>query len=425
MPNTRTSTVDSPAEHLRSAAMAILRAGLDAVEPGAAVRRAMVLDGHRLQACGSELDLREIERVMLVGAGKAAAAMAAAVLDRLGGRVHGGVITVPHGTAMEFPGLDVWEAAHPLPDAHGAAAVAETLRLVRGAGPRDLVICVLSGGASALWAAPPNEVTLGEVRAVAHALMRAGATIHELNTVRRQLGGLGGGRLALAALPARVLTLAISDVVGSPLQDIGSGPTVGDPTGHADALDVLARREVVPPPGVLRHLQRVAIGELLANPRPGDPRLGRSRTLVIADYRDALVGAARAAVSLGFRVHVARRPLGGEARTAAARIVRAGAGRPPGRAPEALLWGGETVVRVRGGGRGGRNQELALAAALELEGRSGIVLAGARHRRRGRSDRRRRRPGRRRQRGAVPLRRPRSRRRAGAQRLELRSPRLR
>jgi glycerate 2-kinase len=367
--------VHASTESLRTAAAEILRRALEAVEPGALVRRALERDGDRLQARAWGVDLREIQRVWLVGAGKAAAPMAAAVLERLGERIEGGVVTVPHGSGAELPGIDVWEAAHPLPDAHGAAAVSETLRLLRGAGPGDLVICVLSGGASALWTAPPRDVALGEVVSVVDGLMRAGATIHELNTVRRQLGGLGGGRLALAAHPARVLALAISDVVGSPLEDIGSGPTVGDPSGPADALEVLARRGILPPANVVRHLQRGVMGERPANPTPGDPRLDRADTVVIADYRDALVGAARTAERLGFRVRVSRRPLAGEARVAAVRIVHAVDGRPPAEEPEALLWGGETVVHVRGDGRGGRNQELALAAALELEGRDGIVLA--------------------------------------------------
>jgi glycerate 2-kinase len=364
---------------LRDLAARILRAALAAVEPRRAVRQALVREGETLRLGDEALDLSSFERVLLVGAGKAAPAMAQGVLDVVGNRLVGGTITTRHGQAQPVPGVEVWEAGHPVPDTHGLAGAAAALELARNAGERDLLVCVLSGGASALWPAPPAGVSLTDVQRVTDALLRAGAPIRELNTVRKHLSRIAGGQLLRAAHPARVLALVLSDVVGSPLEVIASGPTVPDPTTYAEALEVLRRRQIEAPAAVLAHLRAGAAGEIPETPGPGDLKAGFASTRVVAANRDALEGAAREAERLGIQHRIVTDSFEGEARDVAVEIVREAlrATGAPGEeaAPLALLWGGETTVTVRGDGLGGRNQELALAAAIALEGRDGVLLA--------------------------------------------------
>lgn len=360
----------------RDDAWLILRAALGAVDGRAAVLRSLrVEDGALLAAAGEPLPLAGIDRVWIAGAGKAATHMARGALEALGGLVSGGTVTIKAGHALPLPGLEVWEAGHPLPDAHGLAGAAEALRLAREAGEGDLLLCLLSGGASALWAAPPDGVTLADLRAVTDALLRSGAGIVELNTVRKHLSRIAGGRLARAAAPARVLTLALSDVVGGAPDAIGSGPTVPDPTTFGDALRVLSAREVHAPPAVLRHLQAGAAGEVPESVKPGEPG-SAGRFHVVATLRDALEEGVREAERRGYHARVLTDRLEGEARAVGEKIARlALRARDVGAPPVALLWGGETTVEVRGEGRGGRSQELALAAARVLAGEPGIVLA--------------------------------------------------
>lgn len=358
---------------LREDARRILDAAVAAADPRAAVLRALRRDGDTLHVADETV---ELGRVRVVGAGKAAAAMTRGALEVLGDRVEGGAVSVPHGSRVELPGIDVWEAAHPVPDTHGLAAAVAALRVARSAGEHDLVLCLLSGGASALWPCPPAGVGLSELREVTGALLRAGAGIGEINAVRKHLSRIAGGGLARAAYPARVLTLALSDVVGSRLDVLGSGPTVPDPTTFAEAVEVLRRHGVRAPDSVMAHLQRGAAGGVPETPKPGDPVFRRASTHLAGSVRDALAGAARAAEALGYRAEVVADNLEGEARDAA-REIAALARRRRQEHPEAqaLLWGGETTVTVRGDGRGGRNQELALALALEIDGEDGIVAA--------------------------------------------------
>ena len=368
---------------LRADARRILEAGIAAAEPRAAVLRALSREGDLLRVAGGEtVELGAAGRVWIVGAGKAAAGMAAGALEVLGDRVAGGTVTVPAGGPVpRLPGLEVWMASHPVPDTHGLAGATAALETARAAGEDDLVLCLLSGGASALWPAPPAGVSLSELRAATERLLRAGAPIAEVNAVRRHLSRIAGGWLARAAAPARVVTLAVSDVVGSAPDAIGSGPTVPDPTTFGDALEVLRRREVDVPPAVRAHLQRGHLGEAPETPKPRDPAFARASYRVVASNRDALAAAAEEAERLGYRTVVVRDDMEGEAREVAAEVAAlawgAHAEGGPARAPAALLLGGETTVTVRGPGRGGRSQELALAAALAIEGEPGVLVAAA------------------------------------------------
>jgi hydroxypyruvate reductase len=315
-------------------------------------------------------------RTVVVGAGKAAAAMARAFESHWPGDLDGLVVT-RYGHAVACRRIEVVEAAHPVPDAAGEAAAARVLALVEGLGEDDLVVALISGGGSALLALPAEGVTLAEKQAVNRDLLRSGASIDEMNAVRRHLSRVKGGRLAAAAFPARTLALLISDVPGDDPGVIASGPTVPDPTTAADARAILARYGIDPP---------AAVGRLLAGaeaetPKPGDPRLARSEARLIAAPQLSLETAAELARARGLAPVLLGDAIEGEAREVGR--VMAGIARSvarhgqPAPAPAVLLSGGETTVTVRGEGQGGRNVEFLLALALALDAAPGtFALAG-------------------------------------------------
>ncbi len=364
---------------LRADAHRILQAALAAVNPRGAIHRALSLEGQSLRIGNDTLSLDTVDRVLLLAAGKAAVGMSQAALDVLGSRVEKGMMVIPHTHDPPILPVETLKAGHPVPDEHGVRAASAALQLAKEAGERDLVLCLLSGGASALWTAPVEGVSLSDLQDVTGRLLRTGATIGDLNSVRKHLSRIAGGRLALAAAPARTVTLIISDVVGSPLDVIASGPTVPDHTTYAYALNILERHETTAPASVLSVLRAGAAGKLPETPKPGDPRLDSSKAHVIASMQDALDGAACEARRLGYTPLVLTGRVEGEARevgrlTAGLAVGVRDDGQPLP-APAALLLGGETTVTVRGTGKGGRNQELALAAAVALEGQDGVLVA--------------------------------------------------
>ena len=306
-------------------------------------------------------------RTIVLGAGKAAAAMAAAVEAAWGGPLEGLVVT-RYGHRVPCDRIEVVEAAHPVPDEAGQAAAARMLAMARGAGPDDLVLCLISGGGSALMALPAEGIAFADKQAVNAALLRSGADIAEMNTVRRHLSAVKGGRLAAAAHPARVVSLVISDVPGDDPAAIASGPTVADPTTFADAAAILGRYGIEPPAPVAAHLAAAAE----ETPKPGDPRLAGVEMRMIATPLLSLEAAAAVAREAGVTPLILGDALEGEAAevgTLMAGIARAAAGHGhPLRAPCVLLSGGETTVTVRGGGRGGRNVEFLLGLAVALNG---------------------------------------------------------
>ncbi len=310
-------------------------------------------------------------RTVVVGAGKAAAAMARAVEERWDGPLEGLVVT-RYGHAVPTRRIAVVEAAHPVPDEAGQRAAERMLSLVQGLDRDDMVLCLISGGGSALLSLPSAGVPLADKRAVTAQLLRSGAAIGEINTVRKHLSAIKGGRLASAAAPARVVTLAISDVPGDDPATIASGPTVPDPSTFADARAVLARYHIEPSAAVARHLA----DERKETIKPGDPRLANVVTEIVATPQQALEAAAMVAVSHGVMPLVLGDAIEGETREVAR--VMAGIAhsvqrhRQPLPPPAVLISGGETTVTVRGRGRGGRNAEFALALALALDGRPGV-----------------------------------------------------
>jgi glycerate 2-kinase len=315
-------------------------------------------------------------RTVVIGAGKASGAMAQA-LERHWQAPLTGMVVTRYGYAVPCERIRVVEAAHPVPDAAGLEAARQMLLMVQGLSADDLVICLVSGGGSSLLPLPGDGVTLEDKQAINRALLASGASITEMNCVRRHLSGIKGGRLAAACHPARVVNLLISDVPGDDPRDIASGPTVADPTTCADALEIARRYGIELPPGARRLLDSAA-GETV---KPGDPRLARVATHLVASPQMALEAAAEVARAAGVTPLILGDSIEGEAREVAKVMagvaLQARRHGQPIAAPCVLLSGGETTVTVRGQGRGGRNVEFLLALGLALGGAEGIHALAA------------------------------------------------
>jgi glycerate 2-kinase len=368
-------------EELRKTAWTIIRAALVAADPQAAVVRTIAADTGGFTAAGKRFEVRG--RLLLAAVGKAAAAMTRGALSVLGGRIDGGIVVLPHGYPADLGGkeaaarIEVTASGHPVPDGAGLDAARRVLGLVESMDERDTLLVLLSGGGSSLLPLPAPSISLDDKVRTTRLLLECGADIREINTVRKHLSAIKGGRLAERARGS-IATLAVSDVVGDSLQFIASGPTVPDSTSWADARCVLVRRGLLGavPPSVLRLVE-----EGLAGKAPDTPKSipDRHAAAVIASNGCALDAAATEAAARGFAPVVLTRALTGEAReagralAAAARAIMDGKGAAA--PPACLLAGGETTVTIRGSGTGGRNQELALAAAVELQGLPGLLVA--------------------------------------------------
>jgi glycerate 2-kinase len=364
---------------------AILEAAVRAVSPREVFARSLSMADGVLCVRGERVMHGVPERVFVVGAGKAAGTMAHAFEELAGPGITAGCAIAPYGHAVPCGRTQMLEAGHPVVDDMGLAATEEVLRIARIADAHDLVVCLLSGGASALLEHLPPGVTLGDLQETSRLLLSSGASIHEFNTVRRHLSLVKGGQLARLIAPARCVTLVISDVIGDAPETIGSGPTVPDPSTFADACTVLERAGLTGrvPEAVQRHLREGARGLHADTPKSADPAFARASYHLLANNGTALNAAAREAAARGYRPRIVNPSLRGEAREAGEAIASAVRAElesaQPGTPPFCLLWGGETTVTVRGRGKGGRNQELALAAfnALRLtEGTSTIAAMG-------------------------------------------------
>ncbi|UCF09856.1 MAG: glycerate kinase [Candidatus Bipolaricaulota bacterium] len=367
-------------EALRDVLRAAAEEAIAAVHPSRCVPAAVSLDGSRLFAGHGITDLDSVSRLVVVGAGKASATMAAALEEIFGSRIDDGLVITADGYGVPTERIDVVEASHPLPDERGVEAAAKVLRTVQLATDDDLVIALISGGASSLLTSPHPEIALEDLHRTNDLMLHAGLPIEEINTVRKHLSRIKGGRLAARAHPARVISLILSDVPGDTLTTVASGPTTADPTTYADALDILERYCLSDrvPRAIRRLLQGGAHGVLEETPKPGDPRLSMAENILIGSGRDAVGAALRFGETCGLRARRLPWPLTGEARAAGramgelARELRQHATLSE---PSTLLAGsGETTVTVTGSGHGGRNQELALAAAASLEGLDSAVV---------------------------------------------------
>jgi hydroxypyruvate reductase len=367
---------------LRKAAGEIFQAALEAANPRTAIHRHVRREGEQLLADGAVYDLRR-GRVLVVGAGKACAMMAAAVEEALGDRIRDGVVVVKDGTGLPLRRIRVTQAGHPVPDARGVEATSAILGLLAETRPEDLVIVLISGGGSALLPAPVVGTDLIEKQAMTRALLACGATIEEINAVRKHCSRIKGGQMARALFPARSLTLILSDVIGDPLDVIASGPTVPDTTTYGEALEVLRRYRIEDriPASILRHLERGARGEIPETPKAGDPCFATAHHCIVGNNLESLLAARDRATRLGFQALLLTTALKGESREVAKVLAallrqmrRSGHPLSP---PACLLLGGETTVTVRGKGKGGRSQELVLAGAIAIAGGRDLVIWSA------------------------------------------------
>ena len=354
---------------LRKHARTIFQAALSAADPAGAVERYL-----------KRRDFSRFQNIYVVGAGKAGASMAQAAERVLGRRIAAGLLNVKYGYTAKLRRIELNECGHPVPDENGVAGAERIAGIAAGAGKDDLVICLISGGASALMPAPAEGITLEEKQATTRLLLASGANIHEINSIRKHISRIKGGQLARLAAPARVESLMLSDVIGDNLDVIGSGPTAPDASTFAGALGILDRygiRERVPA-SVRERIEQGAAGAIPETPKPDDPVFARVRNTIVGSNRLALAAAATRARALGYRTLVLSSEIQGEAReiarmhaAIASEIARTG---HPMKPPACVITGGETTVTLRGDGLGGRAQEFTLAAAIDIAGLENVVV---------------------------------------------------
>ncbi|MAE64651.1 MAG: glycerate kinase [Phycisphaeraceae bacterium] len=369
---------------MRRDALVMFDDAVQAVDARQCIHRFVSLDGGTLRIDDRTYDLDRYERVLVIGAGKASVPMAGALTSILGDRVSQGVVNTKRGADLEaLERIEIHECGHPVPDHAGVRGATAMLNLLEGADERTLVLFLISGGGSALTPAPVGGITLEQKQATTQALLECGANIVELNTIRKHLSRVKGGGLARAAFPAHVVALVLSDVIGDPLDVIASGPTVPDTSTWRHCVGILDKYAIgdkLPEP-VRRRFEKGIQGDLPDTPKPGDAALAACHNVIVAGNRHAVEAARDRARALGYHPLILSTRVEGEARevarvfTAIAREIR-DAGRPVP-TPACVIVGGETTVTIRGAGLGGRNQELALAGAIDMPGLDGVVLMSA------------------------------------------------
>ncbi len=369
-----------PSRALHADARAIFDAAVAAAQPHTCVHNALHLDGTVLTVGDWRCDLQQVSRLVVLGAGKATPAMAAAVEEIIGEHIDAGIINTKDGHTVPLTRIKTVECSHPVPDERGITGTYQQLQLLEGLDERALVICLFSGGGSALLPAPAEGIRMEDKQETTRLLLGCGATIGEINAIRKHLSAIKGGQLSERAQPARVVSLMMSDVVGDALDTIASGPTYPDASRFADCLELIDRYQLRPslPPAVRTRLEAGAQGTIAETPKADAPCFSRVHNAVIGNNTLAIDAALQQAQALGYSTLVLSSRLQGEAReigpalAAIAQEIRTH-GRPLA-PPACILAGGETTVTLRGTGRGGRNQELALAAAIALEDWPDMVL---------------------------------------------------
>lgn len=365
-----------------SALIDIFNAALAAVDPYQAVLNLVRVEKNCLHIADTIYDLELFRRIIVIGAGKATARMAMAMESLLGDRLSGGLIIVKEGHAAPLKIIQQIAAAHPVPNQAGVDGTQKIIKMVQGEDAQTLIICLISGGASALLIAPADKLTLEDKQGVTSLLLKSGASIDELNAVRKHLSAVKGGKLAQLASPAHMLTLILSDVIGDRLDVIASGPTAADDSTFADAWAVIDKYQLATKisPRVLDHLKRGLTGGVSETVKKNDPCLFKVHNVIVGGISLALNAAREKALQLGINAEIIQADLQGEARVAAHFLAQAARLKLSNMKPReqcCLLSGGETTVTVRGSGMGGRNQELALAFALEMAGVEGVSLLSA------------------------------------------------
>ncbi len=350
----------------------IFGAALDAVDPVQAVLSAIRMGNGRLVVPGRNYDLDAFERIVVIGAGKASSKMAAAIEMLLGSRIAAGLVIVKTGHAEKLLHIEQVEASHPIPDISGMMATRRILDMAKAADERTLIICLLSGGASALLSLPAPDLSLEDKQAATFRLLNAGASISETNAVRKHISSIKGGQLARAAYPAQVISFIVSDVIGDKIDVIASGPTSKDDSTFLDAFDIAEKYGLSQ--RILDHLRKGIQGEI---PETLKEDMPSANHVIVASNRQALEAARTKAMLLGFDAKIVTDRLNGEARTAAKYLAAKARESSSSGKKLCLVSGGETTVSVKGDGKGGRNQEFALAFCIEIEGEAGIALLSA------------------------------------------------
>jgi glycerate 2-kinase len=367
-------------EELRQDAGKIFSYGLQAVEPGAAVKKYCRLKGEQFSIGDRTYDLSCFENITVIGAGKATAPMARALEEILGDRITGGTINVKYGHVAGLNRIGLIEAGHPVPDENGVAGSEEILTLAKKSGPNDLVLCLMSGGGSALLPLPSQGLSLKDKQETSRVLLACGATIHEINTIRKHMSTIKGGQLTRAVYPATLAALILSDVVGDDLDVIASGPTVPDPSTFKKAMEIFEKYDILGklPAAAVKHIEAGISGDLSETPKTGDPVFERVQNIIIGSNFEAVTAASHEAERLGYHTLVLSSMIEGETKEVA--LVHGAIAREvektghPVAPPACILSGGETTVTITGNGLGGRCQEFALAAAFDISGHDRIVI---------------------------------------------------
>jgi len=365
---------------LANDAIEIFSTAVEAIRPEHLIPRNVRRVESVLHVGHLEFNLQKFSKIVVVGGGKASAAMAAPIEAMLDSYLTGGVVVTKYGHSVPLKKIQVYESGHPVPDEGGVRGTAELIRTVQALSQDDLVLCLLSGGGSALLSSFEDAIALEDVQALSRLLLGSGVPIHEMNTVRKHISKVGGGKLARLAYPATILTLVLSDVVGDPLESIASGPTVPDPSTFADVERILSQYSLEDklPASIRKFLNQGVAGTVPETPKPEDEIFSRCQTLIIGNNRIALEAAEEKAGSLGYYVRVISCQVQGESRDVARAFARQAKQlrekEAHRRAPVCLLMGGENTVTIHGSGLGGRNQEFALSASLELERTEGIAI---------------------------------------------------
>lgn len=352
-------------------------AALGAVEPQRIIKSQLTLNNNILVVHGHSLELKRFKNIFVIGAGKASGSMAEALEDLLGERISRGIVNVPHGLEHKTGRIIINHAGHPVPDepgVYGARAMAE---LAGQAGVEDLLICLISGGGSSLMPLPRGEISLQDKRIITSAMLRSGAKIGEVNTVRKHISAIKGGWLAQKAFPATVLNLVLSDVPGDPLDFIASGPTVADSTTFADAAGILHRFDLFnsAPPAVKEVISLGLAGKIEDTPKAGDPFFSQVINCVIGNNHMAVQACAARLEDAGLQTILLPKTIDGDADETGLKLAELAVKTAYSSKRFAIIAGGENTVKLRGSGRGGRNQQMALAAAESISGIDGLVFA--------------------------------------------------
>ncbi len=365
----------------RRIALTLLEEGLRRADPKEAVREHLKIEDEKVVVDDEELSLVSIDKIYVIGAGKASGKMAEAIEEILGSKIHGGTVIVPRGTKVKLHRIEVIEGSHPIPSAKCIEGAMKILEIARKAGKKDLIIALISGGGSSLLTLPAENLTLNDIIETTKILLKCGADIKEINAVRKHISKIKGGQLAKAAYPAKIISLIISDVVGDPIDAIASGPTAPDPTTFRDAWEVLEKYNIADsvPPRVKERIIKGLSGNIPETPKPGDPAFFNVKNLVIASNIKSLKAMSNIAGKLGLNSIILTSQIEGEARhvglVIASILKEIHSNEQPIKPPAVVIAGGETTVTVTGNGIGGRNQELALSAATSIKKLRGVVLA--------------------------------------------------